>query len=213
MPKFNSRPIDTLESIAAAIVLYQQNGNQIVLDNAQTHNSTKQCLINHFDGKEIIEDLDINAANLVRKTIEHEIMMSTLGTRAIPEFTFKVHNMIHNPTVPLRHVSYIAWAPHLAACIDRKNTATETINKFQFTSKHFGKIRDLVQLDINIVEQRYIKHYDSYRCKAYTSRDDIVVFYTKKKFSGTISITAKIKAHHDENGTKVTALNYVKEVK
>jgi hypothetical protein len=214
MPNFNSRPVSTLEAIAVAAALYKQNNNQVILDrNTLGVPSTKTCLINHFDQKNVIENLDYEEAESIQKIIEHEIVVSALRTNPLPEFIVNVSGIISKPTTTLRLMAYIGWAPALAASINRKNNEKETLGKFQFSSKHFGKYHEKVNLTVTIIEQNYLKHFQTYRCTCYTDSDNIVKFYTKKKFSDTVNVTAKIKNHVENNGIKVTVLNYVKEIK
>jgi hypothetical protein len=216
MPRHPQQRVDTLEAIAVALAVYRQQGNRVVkFDNNTLGN--KELIVSHFAGDTVIAELDLEAADLDKQVIEHQVMMASISTKVIPEFTMVVYEAIKANQVSSKNFGVIAWVPKLADDLRKRHEIKDHVYRLGLCSRYIGREHDKITLTYTEIDTRYLSHYNTFVHTGHDEHDNLVHFYCKTKIPTGSIIHAKVKSHakgrHALQDANVTYLNYVKEEK
>ena len=214
MPSHPNLKVDTATALAVALAVFRQRNNRV---DRYTNgvNGNKEDIIDHFVNGSNLE-LDYEAAELIKKTIDHRITMNSISGKATPDFVMNVFQILENKTIPIRLVGVLAWAPKLSADILKTDEDHSELFRVGVNSRHINPIGGRITTTFNLLKVRYLSTYDSYRYTGHDGHGNLITFFSKKKIEGCVTIYAKIKLHRKDpalNDSYITVLNYVKELK
>jgi hypothetical protein len=216
MPRHPQQKVDTLDAIAVALAVYRQQGDRVVKFN-NNEPGNKELILSHFEQKDVIADLDIEAADQVKQIIEHQVLMASISSKTIPEFTMVVYEAIKNKEVSNKNFGVIAWAPKLADDLRKRHEIKDQVYRMGLSSRFIGQLHAKVTLTYTEIDTRYLTHYNTFVHTGHDEHGNLIHFYCKTKIPTGSIIHAKVKSHakgrHALQDANVTYLNYVKEEK
>jgi hypothetical protein len=214
MSSFTKFNVDTLDALAVALAVFKKHNNRVDRFDKGI-NGNKEDIIDHFvNGSDL--ELDHEAAELIKKTIDHRITMNGISGKATPDFVMNVFQILENKTIPIRLVGVLAWAPKLSADILKTDEDHSELFRVGVNSRFIHTVGSKVTISFNLLKARYLSTFNSYCYTGHDGHGNLITFFSKKKIEGCVTISAKIKLHRRDaslNDSDVTVLNYVKEIK
>ena len=215
MPSHPNIKVDTATALAVALAVFRQRNNRVDRYDVNRQPGNKEDIIDHFVNGSNLE-LDLEAAELVKKTIDHRITMNGISGNATPDFLMNVFQILQNNVMPIRLAGVLAWAPKLAHDITQTESDRAELYRVGINSRHINPIGGRITTTFNLLKVRYLSTYDSYCYTGHDGNGNLISFFNKNKIQDGVTISAKIKLHRKDpalNDSYITVLNYVKELK
>ena len=214
MSSFPKIKVDTLEALAVALAVFEKHNHRVDRFDKGI-NGNKEDIIDHFvNGSDLI--LDLAAAELIKKTIDHRITMNGISGKTTPDFLMNVYQLLESEIIPIRLAGVMAWAPKLSADIIKTDEDHTELFRAGINSKFIHPVGGKITTEFNLLKVRYLNTFNSYCHTGHDGHGNLITFFNKKKIEGCVTISAKIKLHRRDaslNDSNVTVLNYVKEIK
>jgi hypothetical protein len=211
---------NTVDVLAVALAAFKQLGSQIVKpasyqpEGAPKVVSNKELIIDHFvNGKTLT--VDMTAAQELRDSIAHRLMMNVLKGENKNQFFNEIATILAKDVVTARDFGIIAWAPKLAVDFTRADDQRTALIVSGAASNYIGKVGDKIRVKFTKITGRYLSTYNLFVHNGHDEYGNLISFFNKKELDSDIMISARVKRHEISQhlaGNKVTVINYVKQV-
>lgn len=230
-----NKPIDTVEALSIAVFAFEQNNKKVVKDTSIQKGtdgleikqfSNKSYLLSQLDNKftgTAMYPTGVNITDAHRQTavdiktwFGHSHLMAVLSKGQVSDFHDKLYGIVSEDTVRSRNFGLLCWAPKLHHDGLIHEQSRETSARYEMTSKPIGKIGAKIEIDLEVIEKRYVRHLNVWSVYGHNGTGNLVQFLTKhERLCVSQRITARIKdvgrsPYHNE--AFVTDLNFVKAV-
>jgi len=145
------------------------------------------------------------------------LMFKAIGGK-INEFERKVLDVVKRGEINTFEFGIVASLPKSYTRGVERDKVEREQQALSIDSKHIGKVKDKVELDVEILRVNYIQKLNCHVVNAKDTVGNLIVFFTAKgsEFTDTknIKVKARVKRHQVStyhNGNE-TVLNYVKKV-
>jgi hypothetical protein len=213
--------MNTQEAVAIAIHAFRTNKNKVVKFEEKTDNTVylpnKQYLLEHLTAPSVVitDDLRAEADRIIQK-LGQAITLGELTNRPVSDFAKTVNKTIVKETLQPKDFGIAVWLPKVVADIDARELVQENTYQYISTSKHVGKPKEKMALEITVIERRWIKNFDRWAVVGNDQNGNLISFLTHHDSltQGQLSIVGKVKNHIRDTyraNAHVTQFNYVKK--
>ncbi len=158
-----------------------------------------------------VKPCDLEQANAIIKHYR-KLSFGVLGD-SINDYLQRVFTVTQSDSVKMSDFGIIASVPSI---YEKDIHAKETLEQIKTTkNEHLGTEGQVLELDILVIESKYVEQIGCWGHLAVTSTDYLVSFLSKERLlnrKDVAKIRGKVKRHsqHWKTKTAETALNYVK---
>ena len=232
-----NQTVSAIDALAIAVYAFRQNNNQVIKDtqffpgvvtnetpvkNYSNKSYVISTLIQHPkdiqqypSGVKITEDL-LQTAESIKTWFGHRNIMAMLTNGSVNEFMQKVLDTITQDQVKVRDLGILVWAPKLYHDGQAQEISRETSARYEMTSKFIGKPKDNIEIDLEVIEKRFVRHLNVWSIYGHDGIGNLVTFLTKhEKLCESQTVRARVREHKrspHHNQAFLTILNFVKAV-
>ena len=145
------------------------------------------------------------------------LMFKAIGGK-INEFEQKVLDVVKRGEITTFNFGIVASLPKSYVRGIKRDEVEREQRALSVDSKHIGKPKDKVELDVEILRVNFIASLNCHVVNAKDTKDNLIVFFTSKgsEFENTkdMKVNARVKRHQvsSYHGGNETVLNYVKKI-
>lgn len=155
--------------------------------------------------------------------VSSSYMMALLSNQRVSNFTAELSKTVEaretmDINAMLSKVGMLVYLPQVAAAFEKQNNRQEKEQDF-VVSRHLGKIRDKLEINVTVFNCIYSTNWNRYFVKAYTDNNDVVFFSSDRAWENSkkYNVRARIKklVMNEQPGRptyKITGLSHVKEL-
>jgi len=215
----NKVSVDHITALRIAIAAYRYFDNKIVRSTAENKIGNKELIHQYFvsnvkfagcDDESITTDAESMSIHL-----QQRITINALTGKPTSAFLTNIAGLLVKDSISERDFGLLAWAPKMAADLARADELNEELVRVGHSSNFIGKEGGKVSIKFNLLNCRYLPHYNCFSHIGSDEHGNMVSFFNKSKIeNGTI--VGRIKNHGINRycgNAKTTYLNYVKLAK
>ena len=216
-------------ALALALKVYDQQGFIRSGDGYYRQNDTgesvfirdnKTVLINMLVEKQQPDDVHLEKAREIINNVNGKFMIKKL-TNSLNSFESAMADAFASPVVDTKYrLAVIASVPHMAS-VDAKRQQVESIlESVQFTSTHIGEVKQRYDLEVEIVDVKYIQSTGVFMITTLHNGANIVKFWWREQpdLTDILKTGEKVRVrgtvirheHHRQTKAAETMINRVK---
>jgi hypothetical protein len=212
MVKQKKLRVNTLDAIAVATDVYNQNNKRVVRD---YEHSNKQAIYNYFELHAESINIDHAGARKIQDALNQRVMLNSLTGIETNGFIKEVNDLLQSDTVTSDRFGILAWAPKLHDDIARQDQVKETILSLSIGSTFVGVVGKSLEVDFHLLECRHMAHYDSFMHHGHDGFGNLLFAWHQKPIESGSRLRARVKDHRRDkkhHDAAITILNYIKVV-
>lgn len=208
------------EMIALAFRVYNANDGKVFKDTEFDSDgnvikeSSKRVLANLVRGDAVPTEAELEFADTAIQNLSQRKMISELtGDRIRSDFVRSVISYAEQELVTTSATGIAVWVPKVHLGFINKDVETEKLAVAGATSDYIGKVRDKVELELEVVSSRFVPFVGRCSVVAKTANNNLVTFWNGIELAGKIKVTGRVRSHEVNKyagNNKTTTLNYVK---
>jgi len=216
-----------LDALAFAIEIHEQqgfvksgHGSVRIADDGKTEIRTfdnKTCILEKIKSEKIPESKYMDQAKEMLDRINGKLMLKKLtsSSNSFENSLIKALNEDLNKFA----VSLIASMPNSIVIDKKREVLNDKMSKIKHTSQYFGKKGIRYDIDVDVLDVKYIQSSDVYMITTVYNNENIIKFWWREQpdisdiiNDKTITIRGTVKAHELSkfSGAKETLINRVK---
>ena len=216
-----------LDALAFAIEIHEQqgfvksgHGTVRIADDGETEIrifDNKTCILEKIKSEKIPESKYMDQAKEMLDRINGKLMLKKLtsSSNSFENSLIKALNEDLNKFA----VSLIASMPNSIVIDQKREMLNDKMSKIKHTSQYFGKKGTRYDIDVDVLDVKYIQSSDVFMITTVYNKENIIKFWWREKpdisdiiNEKTISIRGTVKAHELSkfSGAKETLINRVK---
>lgn len=207
--------IPTRDILALATRVFYQDGNQIFRESPE-HEASKFKLAKLLKAGELPTVAELVEADSIIEQVSQRLALNALkGTSIKSEFINNVFKYVCKPGSPAWAGAFLIWAPKVLNDLAERDEKNLAMQASAVSSTWFGTAGNKIELDVNVVECRFVVHIGKFSVVAKTNEGHFVSFWFSKNIENTVKIKGRIKGHRVNQfigNAKTTLLNFVKVV-
>ena len=216
-----------LDALAFAIEIHEQqsfvksgHGTVRIADDGETEIrifDNKTCILEKIKSEKIPESKYMDQAKEMLDRINGKLMLKKLtsSSNSFENSLIKALNEDLNKFA----VSLIASMPNSIVIDQKREMLNDKMSKIKHTSQYFGKKGTRYDIDVDVLDVKYIQSSDVFMITTVYNKENIIKFWWREQpdisdiiNEKTISIRGTVKAHELSkfSGAKETLINRVK---
>ena len=216
-----------LDALAFAIEIHEQqgfvksgHGTVRIADDGETEIrifDNKTCILEKIKSEKIPESKYMDQAKEMLDRINGKLMLKKLtsSSNSFENSLIKALNEDLNKFA----VSLIASMPNSIVIDQKREILNDKMSKIKHTSQYFGKKGTRYDIDVDVLDVKYIQSSDVFMITTVYNKENIIKFWWREQpdisdiiNEKTISIRGTVKAHELSkfSGAKETLINRVK---
>lgn len=211
----------TLQVLAAAVAAYDHNCQRVERNLVQTEEKNilpnRQLILDYLQGKGapfMVNDFHVKQAEGIVQYLQQSGIMQTLINRN-DRFLNQINQLLLEPTVDSKDFGLVAWAPKLVDDYQKKDHVREVSARYEYASRHIGKIGDKIETEFILIDSRYVQSMDCHAVYGHNAEGNLIFYWAndQKKIINNGRMRGRVKAHNRDSyrgNALVTALHYVK---